>query len=272
MIFKNNNVVVTGATSGIGLETSRRLGLLGARLHLLARDPERLRAAKQALGDELGPNAPVFAYTVDVTDRLAVTAAIQTIGGSGGLAALVCSAGIIRVGHFENLAVEDFEATLQTNYLGTLYPTLAAWPYLKAFGRARLGLVSSVAGYAGIYGYTAYAPTKFAVAGLAECLRMEGLSNGIRVTVIFPPDTETPLLAYERAHVPTETHAITSGARCLSASIVAKRFVDGMTRGQFEIYCNYESRVIRLLKTLLPGAYCGVLDRLAARAIKTSAQ
>jgi 3-dehydrosphinganine reductase len=266
MIFKDHNVVVTGGSSGIGLETARQLGRLGAQLHLLARDPEKLQAARRVLVEELGSSAPVSVHVVDVTDRPAVNAAIQTIGDAGGLAALVCNAGMMRVGRFEDLAIEDFEAALRTNYLGALYPALAAWPYLKAFGQARLGFVSSVAGYAGIYGYAAYAPTKFAMAGLAECLRMEGLSSGIRVTVVFPPDTDTPLLEYERAHAPAETRAITGSARQLSASTVAKKFVAGMVRGEFEVYCNRESRLIRLFKTLLPGSYYRMLDRLAAKA------
>lgn len=265
-MIEDRNVVVTGGSSGIGLETARQLGRRGARLHLLARDPERLQAARRALVEDLGSRAPVFVHAVDVTDRPAVTGAIRTIGDSGGLAALVCSAGIMRVGRFEELAVEDFEAALRTNYLGTLYPTLAAWPYLKACGQARLGFVSSVAGYAGIYGHAAYAPTKFAVAGLAECLRMEGRSNGIRVTVVFPPDTDTPLLEYERAHAPAQTRAISGRARQLSASTVAKKFVAAMVRGQFEVYCNRESRLIRLFKALLPGFYYRVVDRLATRA------
>jgi NAD(P)-dependent dehydrogenase (short-subunit alcohol dehydrogenase family) len=69
---------------------------------------------------------------------------------------------------------------------------------------------------------------------------MEGRPHGIRVTVVFPPDTETPMLAYERAPAPAETLAITAGARQLSADVVARRFVEGMVRGKFEVYCNGE--------------------------------
>jgi 3-dehydrosphinganine reductase len=266
MIFKEQNVIVTGGSSGIGLETARQFGRLGARLHLLARDPERLEAARRALLEELGPDAPIRTRSVDVADQPAVSAAIRAIGDSSGLAALVCNAGILRVGRLDELSLEDFETVLRTNYLGTLYAILAAWPYLKAAGQASLGLVSSVAGYTGIYGYAAYAPTKFAMTGLAECLRMEGRPSGIRVTVVFPPDTETPLLEYERAHAPAETRAVTAGASQLSAAVVAEKFVVGMVRGDFEVYCNVESRLIRVFKALLPGGYYRLLDRLAGRA------
>lgn len=266
MMFKGQNVIVTGGSSGIGFETARQFGRLGARLHLLARDPERLETARRSLLEELGPDAPVRTCAVDVADQPAVSAAIRAICGSGGLAALVCSAGISRVGRFEEMPAEDFEIVLRTNYLGTAYAILAAWPYLKTAGQACLGLVSSVAGYTGIYGYAAYAPTKFAMTGLAECLRMEGRPIGIRVTVVFPPDTETPLLEYERAHAPAETRAITAGAKQLSAAAVAEKFVAGIMRGDFEVYCNVESRLIRLFKTLIPGGYYRLLDRMARRA------
>lgn len=259
MNFREQNVIVTGGSSGIGLEIARQFAMLGARLHLLARDTGRLEEARRSLE----PHAAVHTLPVDVSDRAAVSAAIGNVGASGGLAALVCNAGILRVGRIDEMAGEDFEAVLRTNYVGTLNAIMAAWPYLKAAGEARLGLVSSVAGYTGIYGYAAYAPTKFAMTGLAECLRMEGNPSGIRVTVVFPPDTETPLLEYERAHAPAETRAITAGASQLPAAVVARKFVAGMVRGDFEVYCNAESRLIRVFKAVLPRAYYRLLDRMA---------
>jgi 3-dehydrosphinganine reductase len=265
MMFNEQNVIITGGSSGIGLAIARQFGRLGARLHLLARDPERLQAARCSLLGELGTDASIRTCSVDVADQPAVSAAIRNISDSGGLVALVCNAGILRVGRLDELPLEDFEAVLRTNYLGTLHAILAAWPYLKAAGQARLGLVSSVAGYTGIYGYAAYAPTKFAMTGLAECLRMEGRPSGIRVTVVFPPDTETPMLEYERAHAPAETRAVSAGASQLSAAAVAEKFVAGMVRGDFEVYCNVESRLIRLFKTLLPGGYYRLLDRLGGK-------
>jgi len=265
MNFSEQNVIITGGSSGIGFETARQFGRLKARIHLLARDAGRLETARRSLLDDLGADAPIHTYAVDVADEPALRAAIRAIGDSGGLAALVCNAGILRVGRIEELSLKDFETVLWTNYLGSLHAIRAAWPYLKAAGQSRLGIVSSVAGYTGLYGYAAYAPTKFAMTGLAECLRMEGRPDGIRVTVVFPPDTETPLLEYEHAHAPAETLAITAGASRLSAAAVAKTFVAGMVRGDFEVYCNIESRLIRLFKTLLPGAYYRLLDRLAGK-------
>lgn len=242
MRFEDRNVVITGGSSGIGLETARRFTRLGARVHDLSRRTG-----------------------VDVTDQAAVTAAIRAIGDDGGIAALVCNAGVMRVGRLGELSLDDFELVLRTNYLGTLYPILAAWPYLEAARESRLAFVSSVAGYTGIYGYSAYAPAKFAMTGLAECLRMEGKPHGIRVTVVFPPDTETPMLEYEHAHAPAETRAISAGARRMSPAAVAEKFVAGIVRGKFEVYCNAESRLIRIIKSLLPGTYYRLLDRLAER-------
>ena len=255
MNFNDRTVIVTGGSSGIGLEIAREFSRLGARLHLLARDPVKLEAARKAL------SASVRTHAVDVSDQPAVSAVIRAIGDEGGISALICNAGIMRVGVFDELALDDFDAALRTNYLGTLYPILAAWPYLKAAGESRLGLVSSVAGYTGIYGYTAYTPAKFAITGLAECLRMEGATHDIRVTIVFPPDTETPLLEYERAHAPARTLAITAGARLLPATVVARKFMKGIVRGDFEVYCNAGSRLLRLFQVLLPSVYYRLLDR-----------
>lgn len=254
------NAVVTGGSSGIGLAVARELARRGAKLHLIARDPEKLQAARRLLEQE----TQVEVHTADVADEHAVTTVIQSIGDASGIDLLIVSAGIMRVGRFAEMEPAQFEESLAVNYRGALHTVRAAWPYLIQ-ARGRLGLVSSVAGYTGVYGYTAYAPAKFALAGLAECLRMEARPHGIGVTVVYPPDTDTPLLAYEREHAPPETRAVTAGARTLSPEAVAQAFVRGLLKGKFEVYCSAESRLIRIVKALAPGMYYRMLDRLADR-------
>jgi 3-dehydrosphinganine reductase len=160
---------------------------------------------------------------------------------------------------------EDLEHIMRVNYFGMLYATKAAWPYLKAAGDGHIGFVASVAGYLGMIGYGAYAPTKFAVAGLAECLRMEAADDGIGVTIIFPPDTDTPQLKYENETALPETLAIKQGAGVMAPEAVAEKFVRGIVNGRYEVFCDFESKFFRWIKVTWPGLYFKVLDGIVAK-------
>ena len=84
------------------------------------------------------------------------------------------------------------ERTMQVNYFGSLYCVNAVLPYMTKAQKGQIVLVSSGAGLVGLYGYTPYSPSKFALRGLAESMRQELKDQGIRVSIVYPPDTDTP--------------------------------------------------------------------------------
>jgi 3-dehydrosphinganine reductase len=129
-------------------------------------------------------------------------------------------------------------------------------------------LVGSGAGIVGVYGYSAYSPTKFALRGLAEVLRAELSPEGIRVSIVYPPDTDTPQLAEENKTKPAETKAITAGAQTWSAEGVARSIVTGMDRGRFAITPGWEMTILHRLHSLINPALAWHFDRQAAQARK----
>lgn len=263
--FAGANVIITGGSSGIGLETAVAFGRLGARLFLVARDADRLGAAAEHIRERLGGHVPVVPLPADVGSRAQIQVAVDRIGRDhGGVHVLINNAGVLHCGRFEDHAVELLEEALRVNYLGMVYALKAAWPHLKASGDGHVGFVSSLAGVLGLTGYSAYAPAKFAVVGLAECLRMEGAACGIGVTVVFPPDTATPMLEYESRHALPESRALSAKVKALSPEQVARAFVDGIVDRRFEVFCNLESRMPRTLKAVWPWAYYRTVDRIAA--------
>ena len=154
---------------------------------------------------------------------------------------------------------------MQVNYFGSLYTSKAAWPYLEA-AKGRLSFVSSVAGYMGLIGYSSYAPGKFALTGLAECLRMEVKNDGIKISIIYPPDTDTPLLKYERAHTLPESMALSKNIQVVSAERVAKIYMEGLQKNKFEIYCDFNSRMLRSFKNNFPGLFNYLSHRVIKKA------
>lgn len=264
--FKGQNVCITGGSSGIGLEVAVLFGRLGANLFLVARNPARLQQAVEIIHRRAGPSVLVTPLPADVGVREQIEGVIHRVGREyGGLHTLINNAGVFEPGRLVDLPAATFERLMQVNYFGMLYATRAAWPYLTAARKGHIGLVSSVAGYLGLIGYGAYSPTKFAVAGLAECLRMEAADAGVGVTILFPPDTDTPQLKYENAHALPETLALKGGSAVMSPQAVAQKFVNGICRYRFEVHCNFESKFIRWIKVTWPGLYYRIIDSIVAR-------
>lgn len=227
------HALITGGSSGIGLALAHRLAA-SHDLTLIARREAVLQDARTALLAQGASKVETIAADVAVRSQAeaAVQRAIDTLGAPR---LLVTSAGMARPGYFDELPVEVFERTLAVNYLGTLYVVKAALPAMKAAGRGRIVMISSGAGLIGIFGYTAYSSSKFALRGLAESLHAELREQNIGVSIAFPPDTDTPQLAEENRTKPAETRALTARAGVWSASEVADCILRGAEREDFAI-------------------------------------
>lgn len=223
--------IISGGSSGIGLACARVLLERGYRVALLARDPARLREAVAALG--ANAEARVDLLSVDVTDAAACQAAVAEIASRHGrIDWLITSAGIVEPGLFRDLDLTAHRAQMETNYFGTLHLIQAAVPVMRGPG-SRITLVSSGAAFIGIAGYSGYAPGKFAVRALAEILRLELAEDGIVVSFVAPPDTETPQLQSERPKRPSVTRLISEQGGTLTAEQVAERMITRAEAGAF---------------------------------------
>ena len=126
--------------------------------------------------------------------------------------------------------------------------------------------VSSAAGIIGVFGYTAYGPAKFAVRGLLEALRGEMAPHGIHVGCCFPPDVDTPQLAYENQFKPDETRAISGNIKPISAEQVANCIVDGIDQRRFALIPDRATRLLAVGAGLAPGIITRVTDRTVTKA------
>lgn len=168
---------------------------------ILARDGGRLEEAKCAVeaadGKDLYPARTVATLAADVTAHEEVTTAIRKIHASQPIDVLICNAGIVRPGYLEDLPAADVDVTVSVNLLGSIYPIQAVLPLMKARGHMYPGsivMMCSMSGLAFWYGAAVYTATKYAQRGLAEALRAELLSFNIKVTLVCPGFTDTPLL------------------------------------------------------------------------------
>jgi 3-dehydrosphinganine reductase len=243
------HAIISGGSSGIGLALAHRLAGEGWNLTLLARDVEKLRRAKLEL-EKAG--AQVHAVSADVREAPSVTAAVNmAIEALGPPDLVVASAGIVIPGLFASLPPAAFGETMAINYHGAVHLVRAALPAMRARAGGRIVLVSSGAGLIGLYGYSAYAPSKFALRGLAEALRGELKPEGIGVSIVYPPDTDTPQLAEEIRNRPEITGKIAGGARLHSADEVAAAILKGVRRQSFTIAPGWEMSLLAPLHSLI---------------------
>ncbi len=259
---------VVGGSMGIGLAAAKALAARGADVLVLARRAAPLaQACREILERRARPSQRVESRVLDVCDADAVAAVMaEAVARFGPPDLLVNCAGRARPDYFERIPSRQLEDTLRVNVGGLWNTTQALLPHL----RARRGCIvntASVAGIIGILGYTDYAASKFAVIGFSEALRSELAGSGVRVSVLCPPDTDTPGLAEEDRTKPAETAALAAAARRLTAEEVAAELLAGLDRGRFLIVPGRAARLLVLAKRLFPDLVARAIDRtvMAAR-------
>ncbi len=197
MNVQGKRIVITGGSSGIGLELARQLGAKGARLLLTGRRLERLDAS---LAELRAAGHQAYGLPGDVTqtaarDRL-VAEAEQVLGG---VDVLINNAGGVRAGRLEDLSEAELRAMIEVDLLAPILLTRAFLPALRASGDGLIVNIASGIAQMGVPFYTGYAAAKGGLARFGEALRRELKGEGVHVLTVFPGATDTPMMATSRA-------------------------------------------------------------------------
>ncbi|CAN6253634.1 unnamed protein product [Urochloa humidicola] len=243
--LKGRHIFITGGSSGIGLAMATAAAREGARVSILARNLARLEEARAAIQRDSG-REDVGVHAADVRDADAVARALEE---AGPVDVLVCNHGVFVPQELERQDVEEIKWMVDINLMGTFHLIKAALPAMKARTcetrlPGSIAIMSSQAGQVGIYGYTAYSASKFALRGLGEALQHEVITDNIHVSLIFPPDTETPGLEEEHKRRPELTNIIVGSSGGMKAHDVAKKALDGIKSGKFIVPCNFEGAML----------------------------
>lgn len=182
------NILITGASSGIGEAIAREAAKVGANVALAARNKDKLSELKAELEQH---GIKVIAITTDVTNEVDCQNFIdQSISQLGGIDILINNAGISMRAPFEDTKLEVLQEIMDVNYWGAVRCTKAALPELLK-NKGSLVAVSSVTGFKGLPGRSGYASSKFAMNGLFESLRMEYMSRGLHTLIACPGFTSS---------------------------------------------------------------------------------
>jgi len=251
--YKDKHVVVTGGSSGIGLHVAKEYLQRGANVTIVGRDKRKLTNAIIELQNFCKlPSQKIIPCSLDVSSNEETVAVSlnECVSELGPIDVLVNCAGSSIAGKFESLKSTDFEEMLRTNVLGSIYPTRFVIPQMKLRKSGRIVFVSSQVAHVAIYGYTAYGASKWALRGLGEALQMECKPYNIYVSICYPPDTDTPGYQHEMLTKPNITKKLSESGSVFSTEVVAKKLVNGSTKGLFTITIGLDGW---LLKQLHPG-------------------
>lgn len=233
--FSNKLAFITGGSSGIGLETAMLLASRGCGIVLFARGQAGLdNACKRVAARAVDALQKIDTVSMDVADNDDVMQKIKSaVDRFGTPDILINSAGVGYANYFENIPYERFDKVMKINVYGTRNTISAILPFMKQRGSGHIVNLASVAGLIGIFGYSLYSASKYALVGFSECLRSELKRHNIRVTVVCPPEVKTPLIEEEAKTMPPEARAVKRMAGLLEPGHVARTLVWAIVRKRF---------------------------------------
>lgn len=263
MNISRQTVYITGGSTGIGLSLAMKLASQHYKVCIFARDPAKLNQAQSAIRAAGGV---CYAYSVDATDMEAVSHTMDYAIREAGVPDILINCVGRAIPHrFEHISGSMMMDTMQANVGSTWHVIQALLPHMKSKGRGRIVITSSMGGLLGVYGYTDYSASKFALIGLSESLRQELKPHNICVQVLCPPDTDTPGLELENQTKPAETRAISQSTGLMSADEVAEHTIRGMRRDSFMIIPGMDGKMTWILKRLWPSLTHILMDRIVRK-------
>jgi short-subunit dehydrogenase len=267
--FKSQTVFIVGGSSGIGLATAKLFARSGAHIAIFARRRDQLEhACREITGQALSPEQRIDWHQLDVSIKSDVDQVMSAAVDHQGVPdILINSAGRSYPHRFSDISYAQLDETMKINFYGIWNATGFLVPLMKAKG-GHIVNVSSIAGFVGVYGFTDYCASKFAIMGFSEALRSELKPWGIRVSVLCPPDTDTPGFEVENRTKPEETKAISAQAKLMQPDAVARALIKGIQKNKTVIIPGFDGKMTFWAKRLFPSLVEFIMDRIIRKVQK----
>jgi len=227
-------VYIVGGSSGIGLALARVYVRAGDDVILLARDVSKLEEALlECRASAVDTRQVIAAGSLDITDHDQLQVAMDAIVAEHGLAdLLILSAGVATNKTFLDTKREDFDWVMDVNFAGSRETARCILPGMLARGSGQIAFISSSAGLVGLYGYSAYSASKFAVTGFVQALRQELIGTGVNISLVCPPEVATPMIAAEAATALPQTRFLKDLVGTLEPDVAASSIARGLRRNR----------------------------------------
>lgn len=248
--FKDKVVIITGASSGIGLASAKLFGSYGSKVVMAARSIEKM----QALAPQVSPDPEkVLCVQTDVSVEDDCRRLVeQTVERYGRIDVLVNNAGISMRAMFSDLDLDVLRRLMDVNFWGTVYCTKFALPYLVESKGSLVGVIS-VAGYTPLPARTGYCSSKYAIRGFLDTIRTEHLRDGLHVLVFAPGYTASNVRnAALTADGTPQGHTPLEENKLMSAEEVALKMARMIYRRKSQLILSWLGRLTVLGHTIYP--------------------
>jgi NAD(P)-dependent dehydrogenase (short-subunit alcohol dehydrogenase family)/catechol 2,3-dioxygenase-like lactoylglutathione lyase family enzyme len=256
-----DSALITGGGSGIGLQLATMLLGEGTSVGIIDRiNSEQARETLEALAGQQADTRVEF-FQADVTDveglQRAVSAAVESLGAPD--VAINC-AGVQVAKPFEELTAEEFDRVVSINLGGSRNFAAAVLPSMQS--GAQLALMASLAGLVPSHSYAAYNASKFGVIGLAGALRLEYIAKGIEVSVICPPEVDTPMVTEERKTLPPVAVKLKEAAGTMELLPACDEIMKQLRARRVTIIPSFRARAVVWVARVFPGLMRRLSERI----------
>jgi NAD(P)-dependent dehydrogenase (short-subunit alcohol dehydrogenase family) len=250
-------IFITGGSRGLGLELGREFGRRGFAIAFCGRDADEVARAQYDLERRSIACAGLVA---DITVQNEIAAAIgQAESRFGGLWGLINDAGIIEVGPYADMTVEDYRRAIDTHVFGPIYAVDAALPGMRNRGEGRIVNIASIGGRVSVPHLLPYSVSKFALVGYSEGLRAALRGDGVLVTTVIPGlmRTGSPENAEFKGRHRSEYawFSIFDSLPLLTVDVTtaAREIADATERGSPTLTISLPAKILSLVHGVLPG-------------------
>jgi len=244
--------IVTGASSGIGMETALALAARGYAVVLASRRRDRLEQVARRCDGLGGQGIP---HAIDVADEHQVTELVDaTVNRLGRVDVMVNNAGFGHFGPVCQVDAAEMRAIFDVNFFGVFYGCKAVAPVMIRQRSGHIFNVSSVIGKRGSPFHGAYCATKFAVCGLSDSMRVEMAPYNVRVTTVCPALTDTEFFGAVRRGAARSKSQYLTGARKMPARKVGRKIAATVGKNRPEIVFTLGGKFLTVLAMLWPRA------------------
>lgn len=261
---RKKSILITGGSSGIGLALASLYANRGNDLVLVARDQGKLDTAVRRCSDmAVNPSQVIAAVSLDITAYDRLPAEMDKLIAEYGLPDLVIlCAGTAGNKTFLDTAAAEFDRMVDINLGGSREVSRALLPAMLQRGRGQIAFVSSIAGLIGIYGYSAYSASKFAVTGLTQALQQELAHTGVSVHLVCPPEVNTPMIQAESLAALPQTRFLKDLVGTLQPDVVAKKIASGIDKRKAVIVPGARARLMVWIDRHFPRLFAWSSKRL----------
>jgi NAD(P)-dependent dehydrogenase (short-subunit alcohol dehydrogenase family) len=266
MSFLSEGVaVVTGAGSGMGRCLAQQLSAKGSSLALADVNEKGLNETVALLG---GAKGKVTRHIVNVAEETQVRAFAEEVAGQHGRATVVFNnAGVALLGHFEEISLQEFRWLMDINFWGVVYGVSYFLPLLRKEKRAHIVNTSSLLGFFGAAGQSAYCASKFAVRGFTESLHHELLGTNVDVTCVHPGFVRTSIAEHAKVghraegNIRKESLARFEKAARTDADKAAAKILRAVEQRKARVLIGADAYFVDIWQRLKPASYWNLLAK-----------